>query len=113
VTTAHSIVVHAAMDRPGVETTVPGRYVVSMQDDGVGISLKGLDGEGVTVPGVGTLRVHTRHDGQWVDAFDTLEAGVLPTVIVLDAWLLADPDEDMPPDRRRVLVTPGLGGELS
>jgi len=108
VTTVRSIRLHAAMDRPGIETTVPGRHVLSMEDDGVGILLNGLEGEGVTVPGVATLRVRTRHDGRWLDAFNTLDAGSLPSVIVLDAWLVADPDEDTPPDRRRILVTPGL-----
>ncbi len=111
VTSARSIRLHAAMDRPGIETAVPGRHVVSMQDDGVGISLTGLEGEGVIVPGMATLRVRTRHDGQWVDSFDTLETGGLPSVVVIDAWLLAEPDEDTPPDRRRILVIPGLGME--
>lgn len=111
VTTGSSIRLMAAIDRPGVETDVPGRHVLSLQDDGVGITLKALAEEGVTVPGSSTLRVRARHDGRWVEHFNAVKVGELPSLVVLDAWLVADPPEDMPPDRRRVLVMPGVAGD--
>jgi hypothetical protein len=111
VTTDSSITVHAAWERPGVPTDVPGRHKVHLEGKGAGIVLRGAIGTGLEVPGPGTLRVRVRHEGAWHDAFNALETGALPDMIVVDAWLQDDPTEDMPPDRRRVLVVvDSLGG---
>ncbi len=104
VITEDSLTLWPAMERPGIETPVPGRHKLTLGHDGVGITLKGGAGDGVQVPGLSTLRVRARHEGQWVDAFDAKAAGTLPSMVVVDAWLQADPEEDTPPDRRRVFV---------
>ncbi|MCH2135112.1 MAG: hypothetical protein MK101_00860 [Phycisphaerales bacterium] len=111
VTSEDSIRLMAAIDRPGIETQVPGRHVLSLQDDGVGIVFKGLEGEGLTVPGSATLRIQARHNGAWHDKFDSGAVGALPSLVVIDAWLMADPPEDAPPDRRRVLMMPEAAPE--
>lgn len=104
VTSGTSITLWPAMARPGVETDVPGRHKLTLAHDGVGITLKGAPGDGVELSGTSMLRVRVRHNGAWHSSFNALQDGGLPDLIVIDAWLLADPEEDAPPDRRRVLV---------
>lgn len=99
-----SITVWPAMERPGIDTTVPGRHSMTLQHDGVGITLKAADGAGVVMPGLSSMRVRARYGGQWLNAFDAAAEGALPDLVVIDAWLIADPDEETLPDRRRVLV---------
>ena len=108
-TTDDSITVYAARERPGIESDIPGRHKVHLGGNGAGIVLSSAAGKGLEVPGPGTLRIRVRHEHEWLDSFDALNAGALPDMIVVDAWLQDDPEEDAPPDRRRVLVV--IGGD--
>lgn len=105
-----SLHMFVAQDRPGRSPAIAlgSRRVIDITFDEQHRTVQ--IGGGAPLP-IGDLRLRF-HDGQqWQNSFDSLEAGGLPTAVLLEAWIHDGSEDaseaDLPPDRRRVLTVVG------